>query len=195
MINPVGVIPLYLNLTSGFQSSAKFKVVLLACLSALVALTVFAVLGQVIFDYFGISTHGLRIVGGVLFFLMGYEMLRGRTVPKRLDHETDEEFGQDIAITPLGIPMICGPGAITMVILFMQDAGGFAEQSAVIIAIAIVCALTAAILFAGEKIMSFLGKSGSRVLMRLMGLIVMLIAVEFFFAGLKHYVDYLIATD
>lgn len=188
MINPLGVVPLYLNLTDDFKPLEKRKVILLACLSAFVALTVFAILGQVIFSFFGISTHGLRVVGGVLFFVMGYEMLRGRTVPKRLDNETDEEFGRDIAITPLGIPMICGPGAITMVILFMQDAGGMIERGLVVLAIALICAVTALILIAGEKIMALLGQVGSRVLMRLMGLIVMLIAVEFFFAGLEHYV-------
>ena len=192
MINPLAVVPVYLNLTSDFSPSAKRRVIVLACLSAFLALTFFAIMGQVIFDYFGISTHSLRVVGGVLFFLMGYEMLRGRTVPKRLQQETEDEFGQDIAITPLGIPMICGPGAITMIILFMQDASGFLGQSLVIAVTSLVCVLTGTFLIAGERIMSLLGRSGSSVLMRLMGLIVMLIAVEFFFAGLKHYIDILL---
>jgi len=191
MINPLGVVPLYLNFTDGFTPKARRKVVFSACLTAFIALCVFALGGQAIFNYFGISTHGLRVVGGVLFFLMGYEMLRGRTVPKKLPQESDDDFGSDIAITPLGIPMICGPGAITMVILFMQNADTVIDQGTVISAIFCVCVVSAIILMAGEKIMSLLGKGGSNVLMRLMGLIVMLIAVEFFFAGLKHYVGYL----
>ena len=194
MINPLAVVPLYLNFVSGFDPAAKRKVVLTACLTAFIALTVFALAGQVIFDFFGISTHGLRVVGGVLFFLMGYEMLRGRTVPKKLPDENDEDYGRDIAVTPLGIPMICGPGAITMVILLMQSAATTTDQALVIAAILIVCAVSAVVLFGGGKIMALLGSSGSSVLMRLMGLIVMLIAVEFFFTGLKHYVGYLAAA-
>lgn len=119
---------------------------------------------------------------------MGYEMLRGRTVPKKLENETANEFSSDIAITPLAIPMIAGPGAITMVILFIQEAPSLAAKASLIVSIFLVCVLTALILLGGKKILQLLGPSGAKVMMRIMGLIVMLIAVEFFFAGITPYV-------
>ena len=84
--------------------------------------------------------------------------------------------------------MICGPGAITMAILFMEDATSVEAKSILITSIALVLLLTGVILLAGKKILNFLGDSGAKVMMRLMGLVVMLIGVEFFFAGVTPYV-------
>jgi multiple antibiotic resistance protein len=119
---------------------------------------------------------------------MGFEMLRGRTVPKRMDGETDGDFGSDVAVTPIGIPMIAGPGAITMVIIFIQASPDSANTISLFGAIIAVSVLTAIILASGRRMLARLGRSGTKILMRLMGLIVMLIAVEFFFAGIKPYV-------
>ena len=171
MINPLAAVPLYISLTQSFSSHTRLKVAVIACGTAFVAMVIFAMAGEAIFNFFGINVNALRVVGGVLFFVMGFEMLRGRTVPKKFDQETDDNFGKDIAITPLGIPMICGPGAITMVILFMQEADSQEHTLSV-----------------GEGLLKLLGKIGANVMMRLMGLIMMLIAVEFFFAGITFYI-------
>lgn len=192
VINPLGAVPVYISLTDSLTVSQQRRVAAKAALAAFVVLTLFALAGQAIFRFFGISVDGLRVVGGVLFFMMGYEMLRGITVPKKLANESDVAFASDIAITPLAIPMISGPGAITMVILFMQDADAWQLKLAVILNIMLVCLLTAAVLIGGRRIISMLGPSGSTVAMRIMGLIVMLIAVEFFFAGVTPYVQRLL---
>ena len=157
-------------------------------------MVVFALAGEAIFNFFNINVNALRVVGGILFFVMGFEMLRGRTVPKKLDQETDEDFGKDIAVTPIGIPMICGPGAITMVILFMQEATTTEHTLSVVGGIFMVCLATAVIFAVGERLLQLLGKVGASVMMRILGLIMMLIAVEFFFAGLAHYVAILSAV-
>jgi len=188
MINPLGAAPLFISFTESLDTRAMRSVAARASFTAFIALTVFALAGELIFSFFGISVHGLRVVGGVLFFVMGYEMLRGHTVPKKLDSESETEFSSEVAITPLAIPMIAGPGAITMVILFIQGAETTLDRAAVIGSIALVCALTALILVGGRAIIRLLGPSGAKVMMRIMGLIVMLIAVEFFFAGVGHYV-------
>ncbi|MDN7125220.1 MarC family protein [Pseudidiomarina terrestris] len=192
MINPIAAIPIYIALTEAMTPKAARWVAMRAAVTAFIALTVFALLGEAIFSFFNISVNGLRVAGGILFFVMGFEMLRGRTVPKRVDGETDGDFGSDVAVTPIGIPMIAGPGAITMVILFIQE-GKVTEATAsatisLFIAIATVCVLTAIVLASGRQMLAKLGRSGSKILMRLMGLIVMLIAVEFFFAGIKPYI-------
>ncbi|MGQ4277004.1 MarC family protein [Pseudidiomarina sp. E22-M8] len=192
MINPIAAIPIYIALTEAMTPKAARWVAMRAAITAFIALAVFALLGEVIFSFFNISVNGLRVAGGILFFVMGFEMLRGRTVPKRVDGETDGDFGSDVAVTPIGIPMIAGPGAITMVILFIQEGKTtVATASATIslfLAIAAVCVLTAIVLASGRQMLAKLGRSGSKILMRLMGLIVMLIAVEFFFAGIKPYI-------
>jgi multiple antibiotic resistance protein len=188
MINPLGAVPLYVNLTKGFSETEKKKIILKSCLAAFIMLCLLSFSGKLVFDFFSISISGLKVVGGFLFFTMGHDMLSGRTVPKKLQNESNESFGSEIAITPLAIPMICGPGSITMVLIFMQDASGFTSKSILIISIAIVMVLTGIILNLGNRILDFFGDTGSKVMMRLMGLIVMLISVEFFFSGITPYV-------
>lgn len=188
MINPLGVVPIYIVLTSQFSIGESRKIALKAGLVSFVVLAAFALAGKFIFDFFGISVHALKVVGGVLFFAMGYEMMRGRSVPKKLDSESPSEYGEEIAVTPIAVPMITGPGAITMVLIMMQNADALSGKIQVLASILFVITLTVLILVGGRLIMSALGPSGSNVMMRLMGLIVMMIAVEFFFAGITPYV-------
>jgi multiple antibiotic resistance protein len=189
VMNPLGVVPLFISFTEGLDAATIRSVALRASFTAFAALVIFALAGEAIFAFFGISVNGLKVVGGVLFFFMGYEMLRGITVPKKLDSATESDFSAEVAITPLAIPMIAGPGAITMVILFMRDAGTLLERALVVASIGAVCVATALILLGGRRIIGLLGPSGAKVMMRIMGLIVMLIAVEFFFSGITPYVQ------
>ncbi|MEE4297623.1 MAG: MarC family protein [Wenzhouxiangella sp.] len=184
MINPIGVIPLYLGATQAFDAAEAKRVAVRAVLTSALLLVSFAITGKAIFDFFSITIDSLRIVGGVLFFLMGFDMLQARAVRRREPEETDTHYATDVAITPLAIPMITGPGAITMVILLMKDAADLPHRVAFFSALFAVLALTLLILIAGKRIRAVLGENGNKVLMRLMGLIVMVIAVEFFFAGL-----------
>jgi multiple antibiotic resistance protein len=91
----------------------------------------------------------------------------------------------DISITPLAIPMICGPGAITNAIVLMEDATTLIKKSILLISISLIMAITYFILYSSSKLIKLLGQTGINVMMRIMGLIVMVIAVEFFFSGLK----------
>lgn len=188
MINPIAAIPIYIALTEAMAPKAARWVAMRASITAFIALSVFALVGEAIFSFFSISVNGLRVAGGILFFVMGFEMLRGRTVPKRVEGETESDFGSDVAVTPIGIPMIAGPGAITMVILIIQESKTVTQSMSLFAAIFVVCVLTAIVLASGRQMLAKLGRSGSKILMRLMGLIVMLIAVEFFFSGIKPYV-------
>ena len=188
MIDPFGVMPVYLTMTAGLDKNVATKIAFKACLSAFIILVIFSFSGSAIFNFFHISTHGLKIVGGILFFIMGYDMLQAKIARVKETHEDIEEFATDIAITPLGIPMISGPGSITVVILMMKDLNGTVEVSALIFAIFSVLLITFILLLSAQKIISFIGRSGTNVMMRIMGLIIMTIAVEFFFSGLSFYV-------
>jgi len=188
VINPIGAVPFYTNLTDGMSESDAKKVAYQAGIAAFIALLFFAYSGQAIFNFFGISINGLKIVGGVLFFVMGYEMLRGTALPLR-NQEQKQSFGSEVAITPLGIPVITGPGSITVVILYMQESTTVMEQSILVASMLIICILTSLLMAFGQTLLKLIGQTGTKVMIRLMGLIVMLIAVEFFFAGLTPYVQ------
>jgi len=185
MINPLGVMPVFTSLTSGMNSHEAKQVAVKAVITALFTMVLFAVSGKFIFDFFHISVNSLRVVGGIIFFMAGFDMLQARLIRTKESSKPDSDYGNDIAITPLGIPLICGPGAITASIVLMNDADLITEKVLLLIAILIVLLITLFFLVGARQIMKLLGDSGNKVLMRIMGLIVMVIAVEFLFSGLK----------
>lgn len=193
MINPMGVIPVFTTLTTGLNSRQASAIALKATSTALIVLLVFTFGGNFIFDIFNISVNGLRVVGGILFFLSGYDMLRGKLTRIKSEGEEFVEAAKDFAITPLGVPMITGPGVITISIVMMNDAPDFSHKSLLIVSIFVVMGLTHLILLSSRKIIAFLGESGNKVLTRIMGLIVMVIAVELFFRGLKPIIQDILA--
>jgi len=184
MINPVGVIPVYMALVKDLEPGAARRVAYRAVFVSFIILLVFALAGNAIFHFFNIRIDSLKVVGGVLFFILGFDMLQVRLERPRQPEETLNQFVEDIAITPLAIPFICGPGAITMVILLYRDAPNIVHKVVFLLSVALVILLTGLILLGGRRILNMLGPSGTKVMMRIMGLIVMVIAVEFFFAGL-----------
>ena len=185
IINPLGVMPVFMSLTSDMSQQRKTKTAIKAVLISLLTLMLFVVTGQLIFKLFSISVDSLRIVGGVIFFMMGYDMLQAKLVRVKMDDpEEMKNYASDIAITPLAIPMICGPGAITNAIVLWEDAPTFEMKAVLIVGILSVLIIMLIVLIGSGKIVKFLGETGNKVMMRIMGLIVMVIAVEFFFAGL-----------
>ena len=125
--------------------------------------------GQFLFMFFGISTNGFRIAGGVIIFKIGFDMLQARYTPMKLKDEEIKTYADDISITPLGIPMLCGPGAIANAIVLMQDAHSFEMKGVLIGTIALIYFLTFLILRASTRLVNLLGETGNNVMMRLMG--------------------------
>jgi multiple antibiotic resistance protein len=184
MVNPIGVIPVYTAMTTKLSPHESHRVARRASLTALFILLVFALTGQWIFSFFSISVNSLRVVGGVIFFVMGYEMLQAHLTRIQFDDETIHEYINDISITPLGIPIICGPGAITTAILLMNESNSPIESGIVLGVINLIVAFTYFLLLGAKQVTHLIGENGNKVMLRLMGLIVMVIAVEFFFSGL-----------
>ena len=183
MVNPIGVVPVFTAMTAKLSPHESHRVARKATFTGASILLAFALTGQWIFRFFSISVDSLRVVGGVIFFFMGYDMLQARLTRTQFDDETNHEYINDIAITPLGIPIICGPGAITTAILLMNEAETLVEQSIVIGVLAGIM-FTYLLLLGAKQVTHIIGENGNKVMLRLMGLIVMVIAVEFFFAGL-----------
>lgn len=114
--------PVFLTMTHGMTDRERQSVVSRATLVAFITIMVFTFAGQFLFKFFGISTNGFRIAGGVIIFKIGFDMLQARYTPMKLKDEEIKTYADDISITPLGIPMLCGPGAIANAIVLMQDA-------------------------------------------------------------------------
>jgi multiple antibiotic resistance protein len=192
VVEPLGLIPIFIGMTGSMAPAAQRKVARRACLVAFLTLFIFAVTGQLIFRFFGISVDSMKVVGGIIFFLIGYEMLQARHTKTAFDEghgPAPESDSGDVALTPLGIPMIAGPGAITSVIVRWNEADSMSKQVAVLVAIGAVMVVTLVLLLGARRVARFLGESGNRVLLRLMGLITMVIAVELFFGGLTPIVQ------
>jgi multiple antibiotic resistance protein len=187
LINPLGTMPIFMSMTASLSNEKRKHTAKKASIVAFLTIIAFAFSGQILFRFFGISVNSFRIVGGVIFFAMGWDMLQARL--GNIKHTDDESkinaYVDDISITPLAIPMICGPGAITNAIILMEGSETVIKKVILIAVIFVVLLLTYLILIGASKITDKLGETGNKVMMRLMGLIVMVIAVEFFFSGLK----------
>ncbi|MGB0391668.1 MAG: MarC family protein [Salibacteraceae bacterium] len=185
LINPIGSMPVFLGMTNTLTETQRRKTAWKAVVVAFFTLVMFAFSGQLMFQFFGISVNSFRVVGGIIFFIMGQDMLHARLGKMKFNDESEaNSYVSDISITPMAIPMIAGPGAITNSIVLMDDAHSLDKKITLMVVMALVMLLTFLIFMSATKISNFLGETGNRVLMKLMGLIVMVIAVEFFFSGL-----------
>lgn len=185
LINPLGTMPVFMSMTSDLSVTDRNKTAKKASIVSLFTIIAFAFTGQLLFNFFGISVNSFRVVGGVIFFIMGMDMLQARLGQVKIKDNEVKSYVTDISITPLAIPMICGPGAITNAIVLMEDANSLIKKIILIISITLIMFLTYLILYSSSKLMKLMRQTGINVMMRIMGLIVMVIAVEFFFNGLK----------
>ena len=185
LTNPLGTMPVFLTMTNGMNEHERKAIVRRATIVSFITLMVFTFSGQFLFKFFGISSNGFRIAGGFIIFKIGFDMLQARYSNAKLKEEEVKTYADDISITPLAIPMLCGPGAIANAIMLMDGASTFTLKGTLIGIIALVYFITFLILQASTRLVRILGETGNNVMMRLMGLILMVIAVECFVSGLK----------
>ena len=185
LTNPLGTMPVFLTMTNGMNDHERKAIVRRATIVSFITLMVFTFSGQFLFKFFGISSNGFRIAGGFIIFKIGFDMLQARYSNAKLKEEEVKTYADDISITPLAIPMLCGPGAIANAIMLMDDASTFTLKGTLIGIIALVYFITFLILQASTRLVRILGETGNNVMMRLMGLILMVIAVECFVSGAK----------
>ena len=185
LINPLGTMPIYMTMTAELTAKEQERVARKASLVMLLIILFFAWTGLALFQFFGISIASLKVVGGIIFLLVGMDMLQARLVRTKVNETEVKKYVNDISITPLAIPMLCGPGAITNAIVMWSGADTLDKQIAMLVAVVVITALVYFILRWSGRISRVLGETGGNVMMRIMGLIVMVIAVEFFFSGIK----------
>ena len=167
LTNPLGTIPVFLTMTNGMNDHERKAIVRRATIVSFITLMVFTFSGQFLFKFFGISSNGFRIAGGFIIFKIGFDMLQARYSNAKLKEEEVKTYADDISITPLAIPMLCGPGAIANAIMLMDDASTLSLKGTLIGIIALVYFITFLILQASTR------------------LVRMVIAVECFVSGLK----------
>lgn len=185
LTNPLGTMPVFLTMTNGMSDDERKTIVRRATIVSFITLMVFTFLGQFLFKFFGISTNGFRIAGGIIIFTIGFDMLQARYSKAKLKDEEVKTYVNDISVTPLAIPMLCGPGAIANGIMLMEDADTLIKKILLVSVIASVYFITFLILRASTRLNKYMGETGNNVMMRLMGLILMVIAVECFVSGFK----------
>lgn len=194
LINPLGVMPIFMTLTSELDPKQRIKTARKALIVSFITIVVFAMAGQLLFSFFHISVNSFRIVGGIIFLIMGMDMLQARLARMKVAEHEVKSYVEDISVTPLAIPMICGPGALTNAIVLMEDAVTLDKEFVLFASVFLVLFITYWVLFFSSAIIKLLGETGIKVMMRLMGLIIMVIAVEFIVAGLKPIIVDIVAS-
>ena len=187
IINPLSTAPMYLALTDGYTPAQRSHTLRAGIVTAFAVLLVFALVGGTIFQLFGITIHAFRIAGGFIFFGIGMDMLQAKRTRGKATEEEEQEgrVRENVGVTPLGMPMITGPGAITTVMVLMTEAGTPVRAGIVIAAVVVVLALAWAALAASPWLVRFFGQTGLNVMTRLMGLLVTVIAVQFIVDGAR----------
>ena len=185
LINPIGLAPVYLSMVKQFSVKERGRIALKGTITALFILIIFSLVGDIIFSFYGITISAFKIAGGILFFRTGIQMLearvsRSRSTPKE---EEEAETKEDIAFTPIGMPLIAGPGAITSVMILSSDTSKWEFKLILFGVIALTLALTYLIFQGADYLTRRFGTMGLRIIQRIMGLILMVIAVQFVING------------
>ena len=199
VIDPLGVIPFFSGLTAGMNRKQKRKVLIKALITAFFVLLMFTVAGHQLLKLFGITLNAFRIAGGVIFFGIGLDMLQskpqrwrtgiGRAYAKDVELNEDDQEDDDPSITPLAIPMIAGPGSITTVMVLTPQAPGSLGIPLVMGAVLGILLLTGVILMGADVVLAKIGRTGLKVIEKLMGLLVTVIAVQLLIDGITPVVS------
>ena len=191
LINPLGISPILLSVTENLNSREYTRVIKKGIFFATIILLLFAFMGELIFKFYGITIHAFKIAGGILFFRTGMNMLNARTPRTRTTPQETLEASdiEDLSIAPIGMPIIAGPGAITSVMLLSSQANTMAERAFFYFNIIFVLTLTYFLLKIAKKISSKFGMTGIRIIQRIMGLILVVLAVQFIIDGINPIVE------
>jgi len=185
LVDPFAALPTFLAVTAGQNEAKRKKTARKASMTAWVVLTAFAVAGQYIFRMFGISLPAFEISGGVILLLIGLDMLEAKRSPtQESPSETQAASAkEDVGIVPMGIPMLAGPGAITSVMVLVGQAQTHWQMAAILGCIAFTAGVCWVVLHFAARIAQAMGETGIRILIRIMGLLLVALAIQYFVNG------------
>lgn len=187
IVNPLSATPMFLALTSEYTAAQRWRTLHQAVVTALLVMIGFALLGRWIFTVYGITINAFRIAGGLIFFGIGLDMLQAKRsrVKATEEEESEGSMKEGVGVTPLGMPMIAGPGTITTVMVLVSQTGTRAHLVAVYAAIVAVAIVTWIVLAASQRITTIFGQTGLNVMTRIMGLLVTVVGVQSVIDGLS----------
>ena len=188
IVNPIGSIPVFINLTANQAPAERHRTGLLASVSVALVLGSVLVAGEALLRFFGITVSSFRVGGGILILLMSISMMNARMSPvKQTEEEAEDAAEKDsVAVVPLGIPLLAGPGAISTVIVYAHSASSLGHYVFLAVEILGVAGAVWVAFRLAPSIASKLGRTGINVVTRIMGLIMAAIGVEFIANGLKQ---------
>jgi len=186
LVDPFAALPTFLAVTDGADKAKRRRMAGKASLTAFLFLSAFALGGQYIFRMFGITLPAFEIAGGVILLLIGLDMLEAkRSATQEATGETEDAASkEDAGIVPLGIPMLAGPGSITSVMVLVGQAQTKWQMAAILGAIAVTAAICYLVLGNSDRVARALGDTGIRILVRIMGLLLVALAVQYFVNGM-----------
>ncbi|MGB7243361.1 MAG: MarC family protein [Sulfitobacter sp.] len=187
VIDPIGLAPLFVALTQGMSATERRRIAWRACGVAIVIMLIFALFGESVLGFIGISMPAFRVAGGILLFLTALDMLFERRTKRREDRTEEDDDGHDPSVFPLAIPLIAGPGSIASVILLMGQRPD-AEGTLMVLGVtALVMVIVMAFFMASGMIERALGKTGITVVTRLLGMLLAALSVQFVLDGLTAF--------
>ena len=191
VVNPLGITPIFAAMTEKFSNDDQKRIAQKGILTGSIVLIVFTLLGSFIFRFYGITVEAFQIMGGVIFFRSGLRMLDAQVGRSRTTQSERDEFkdSDELAISPIGVPLITGPGAITGVVILSGK--GTSEYSILVLLLSVIITMSLfyLILRAGNYLAKRIGIAGMRVIERMMGLILMVIAVQFIINGVETIIN------
>ncbi len=194
-IDPIGNAPLFLGLTVGLSAAARRSIAIRGSIISFGILTLFAITGMAILDAIGITMSAFRIAGGLLLFVTAFEMIYGQRQERREEttNVAVSEHIANLAVFPLAIPLIAGPGAISATILLASElsadpaSNSYATTAALVGIIAILMLFTAVVLIAAEALDKYIGVTGKLVLTRLLGVLLAALSVQYIADGVMAF--------
>ena len=189
MLNPIGNLPVFLSMVQEFDEKTQKKVAFRAVLAAFIIIAIFSIFGHIIFQVFGITLPAFQIAGGIIVFIIGFQMLNAKENP--IHSQSPEEKDQlvkaahDMAISPLGIPLLAGPGTISTAMNFVGVEKSFLNVILVIVIFGIMCIITYYLFISARYVAAKVSTSMLKVVSRIMGLILAVIAIQMLIIGIE----------
>jgi multiple antibiotic resistance protein len=187
IVDPVAGVPVFLAITPHNTAAGRRVMAARGCMAAFCVVAFFIVIGPPLLDYLGIQTASVRICGGVLLFVIALEMLYGRPTGTGTSRREERlaEAKEDVSITPLAVPLLAGPGAIATALIFSDRAAAPLDWLALLVAAAVVFAVTFLFLRRADDLVRWIGSLGTAILTRIMGLLLAFLAVQYAVDGFR----------
>lgn len=187
MVNPLGNVPVFLGMVQDFDKKTQNRVALRASVTAFLIIAIFSIFGHIIFRIFGITVPAFQVAGGILVFLIGFQMMNSRENPVQSQSGEEKEHlmekASDLAISPLGIPILAGPGTISTAMNFVGAQKSVTNVFLVVVIFAFMCVITYLSFLSAGSILSRFNPGLLKVVSRIMGLILTVIAVQMVING------------